>query len=110
MRILTCHLPGAVDRPEILQLLDTHGAQRFAEVVSGRDTKEVPEGVQFLPANAYMVWGAPGVMEGLAKMLESGTFKLPVEVKVVGEGFEAIGTAIEELKKGTSGVKLVVSL
>lgn len=101
---------GAVDRPEILQLLNPGGSKRFAEVVSGRDTKEVSEGVKFSSANGYMVWGMPGVMEGLTKMLEDGTFRLPVEARVVGKGFEAIGTAIDELKKGTSGVKLVVSL
>ena len=36
---------------------------RFAEVMSGRDTKEVPEGVKLLVANGFSVWGKPGVME-----------------------------------------------
>ena len=49
-------------------------------------------------------------MEGLTKILADGTFKLTVPVRVVGTGFEAIGTAIQELRKGTSRVKLVVSL
>lgn len=79
---------------------------------SGRDTneKDVPEGVKLLPANGYMVWGMPGAMEGLTKMLEDATFKCPIEVRVVGKGFQAIGTAMEELRGGTSGVKLVVGL
>ena len=99
-----------MDRPEILELLRADGAKIYAEVVSGKDTKTVPKGVKLIPVSGFMVWGAPGVMEGLTALLEQGDFRLPIDVKIVGKGLDSMGEALEEMRKGVSGIKLVVSL
>ena len=47
---------------------------------------------------------------GGSQALWSGDSRLPIEVKIVGKGFEAIGAAMDEMRRGVSGKKLAVSL
>lgn len=49
-------------------------------------------------------------MANLADLAEEGKFKLPLEVEVVGKGLEDVSGGLDRLKKGVSGVKLVVAL
>lgn len=48
--------------------------------------------------------------ELLGELLEEGKYKLPVEVEVVGKGWEAVEGGVEKLSKGVSRTKLVVSV
>jgi hypothetical protein len=49
-------------------------------------------------------------MSGLASLIESGKYKLPVKVEVIGKGFDTIEQGLDKLMKGVSGTKYVVSL
>jgi hypothetical protein len=49
-------------------------------------------------------------MSSLAELVRQGKFKVPLRIKNVGSGFEAIAKGLEELKEGVSGTKLVVSV
>lgn len=103
---------GAAARPDVFDSLSTSSARKYAEVFQGMPT-EVPEGVEGLQVFGNEIFNLPGGKEALptlAKLIESGEYKLPVPVSVVGTGFEAIGKGLEELKKGVSGSKLVVTL
>jgi hypothetical protein len=60
------------------------------------------------------IFGTEGglrVLPGLAELFENGQFKLPTNVELVGEGFEASQPGLERLiKGGVSGNKYVVSI
>jgi hypothetical protein len=49
-------------------------------------------------------------MLGLASLVQSGKYKLPVEVEVAGNGLDSIKQGLDKLMKGVSGTKYVVSL
>jgi len=73
----------------------------------------VPEGVSSTVVFGRQIFGAKGGMRaipGLASLIESGKFKLPNKVKIVGKGVGGIELGLEKSKKGVSGVKLVVSM
>lgn len=91
------------------------GPKAFSELLTGRniDPKDVPEGVDFRVAmemNVYKEEGAENLFYALGDLLEQGKFKMSVPATVVGQGLDKIGGGVEQLMKGVSGTKLVVSL
>jgi hypothetical protein len=73
----------------------------------------VPEGVNATVIVARQMFGAKGGMTaipGLASLVQSGKYKLPVRVEVVGKGLESIERGLDKLIKGVSGTKYIVSL
>lgn len=71
------------------------------------------EGISSTAMNAVQIFDTKGgmaAMPSLTRLVESGNYKLPVKVEVLGKGFDAIEQSLEKLKEGISGAKYVVSL
>ena len=89
------------------------GPKHFAEVATGQNVKEVPEGIQHHLVLGAAVYGAPGaknLIPVLTKLVEEGKYKVPTAVTVVGKGFDAIDEGLQILQKGVSRTKLVVTV
>ncbi|CAH0024913.1 unnamed protein product [Clonostachys rhizophaga] len=95
--------------PAVYSALREDGPKLYSLVIT-RPGAELPEGI-----NATLVGGQsildenPNAMEYLSKLLDGDKYKLPLNVEVVGKGFQAIETGLGKIMK-TSGTKLVVSL
>lgn len=103
---------AAASQPAVFTALSPSGPKLYSQVVTGQDV-EVPKGVNGTIIFGRQIFGAKGgmnAMPALAKLIESGKYKLPVQVEVVGKGFDAISQGLDKLTKGTSGAKYVVSL
>ncbi|MCJ1469733.1 hypothetical protein MMC07_008374 [Pseudocyphellaria aurata] len=97
--------------PSLLHVLT--GSKKFAQVITGKDSKDIPADVKHYSIASGNVFGAPGganIVAALGLLLEEGKYKVPLPVTVVGQGFDAIGDGLQTLKKGVSGTKLVVCL
>lgn len=84
----------------------------YSHPVTGQNV-EVPEGVESTGIFGQQIFGAKGgmnAMPGLASLVQSGKYKLPVKVEVLGKGFKTIEQGLDKLMKGASGTKYVVSL
>lgn len=102
---------GVAIDSSLLQVLT--GPKNFAEVATGQNVKDVPADVKHSVVFGRQLFGAPGGASALAvlgKLVDEGKYKLPVPIKVVGKGFEAIEQGLQILKDGVSGTKLVVTL
>lgn len=90
------------------------GGRRFlALTMAGVQPSSLPEGVdgkfvEPLEADAELATAVFGVFTGEA--LKRGSYVAAPQPKVVGHGLQNIQGAMEELKKGVSAVKLVVTL
>lgn len=103
---------GATQR-HIFEAFDQSGPKRYAQVWTGDDEIEVPGGVDsimFRARDAAQLQGGGNIMLGLETLLEEGTYKLPLPVHKVGQGFEAFKQGLELMRKGVSGEKLVVAV
>lgn len=103
---------AASDQPAVFDTLDPNGPKLHAYPIGGLNV-EVPKGVTSTGIIAGMIFnkvGRPPVMSSLTDLLQNGKYKVPIKVEVVGHGFEAIGPAVDRLKKGVSGTKCVVSV
>lgn len=107
---------GEEEGKEIFGLLAEDGPRVYSTVVTGaqgRQVTAVPEGVRSKAVVGRMAFlGLHGgkVMRRLGELVEEGSFGLPLEVEVVGNGLEAIEKGLERLAAGVSGTKLVVAL
>jgi len=99
-----------------LTLFEGAETKILASLTTGVDVKpeDVPEGVQHIVttmANLFkMPNGIAKTMEALSKLAEQGKYKVPIEVKKVGNGLESLDEGLKAMMKGVSGQKLVVSL
>jgi len=100
-----------------LTLFAAKGTRIMAPLVTGTDVvkEDVPEGVVFrgplfTGALYRMVNGTARMLAMMVEEVERGRFRLPVEVRVVGEGLESVVEGLEIAMAGVSGQKLVVSL
>ncbi|KAF2490060.1 hypothetical protein BU16DRAFT_495487, partial [Lophium mytilinum] len=101
---------GATQR-DVFEAFRVDGPKRYAQVWTGDEEIEVPEGVEsvlFRSRDLSKLKGSKNVMVALERLLEEGRYKLPLPVRVVGEGWEAVEKGLEEMRKGVSGEKLVV--
>lgn len=83
---------GVADNNSFLDLLT--GSKKLAEVRTGLNLKEIPEGVErnlVLGETIFMAQGGQNLFASLERLLEEKRYKLPVEVKVVGHGLESVG-------------------
>ncbi|MCJ1319763.1 hypothetical protein MMC15_005099 [Xylographa vitiligo] len=103
---------AAASQPAIFNAFKSTGPKIYSQVVNGENV-EVPEGINSTAVFCRPIFGAKGgttAMPGLANLVQSGKYKLPVEVEVVGKGFNSIESGLDELMKGVSGTKYVVSV
>ncbi|KAK4638953.1 hypothetical protein QC761_703030 [Podospora bellae-mahoneyi] len=97
---------------EIFAAFREDGPKLYSHVMTG-EKLEVPEGVKAATVFGRMAFqtdGGGAAMTKLVDLVESGRFKMPLEIEVVGKGLGVIGAGLERLRGGVSGTKLVVSL
>ncbi|KAL2842640.1 hypothetical protein BJX68DRAFT_278343 [Aspergillus pseudodeflectus] len=103
---------AAASQPAIFSALDPDGPKLYSQVATGA-TVNVPEDVSVTVIRGPELFARPEgdrLLPGLAELLGSGMYRLPVRVEVVGRGFGAIELGLRRLQGGLSGVKLVVTL
>ena len=103
---------AAATHPGVFTALNPKGPKIYTQPLTGQNV-EVPEGVRSTVIFAQDVFGTKGDMNaipGLANLVQSGRYKLPVKVEVLGKGFKTINQGIGKLMKGVSCTKDVVSL
>ena len=103
---------AAASQPAIFTALNPAGPKIYSQVVTGQNV-EVPEGVKSTAVFGRQIFGAKGgmaAMPGLASLVQSGKYMLPVKIEVLGTGFDVIEQGLGKLMKGVSGTKYVVSV
>ena len=103
---------AAATQPAVFTALNPKGAKIYAQPVTGQDV-EIPEGVESTGIFGQQIFSTEGGMNalpGLADLVQSGKYKLPAKVEVLGTGFSTIESGLDKLMKGASGSKYVVSL
>ena len=103
---------AAASQSSVFTALSPTGPKIYSQVMTG-PTVEVPEEVDSTIIYGRQIFGATGGMNAipaLASLIESGKFKLPNKVEIVGKGFEGIEQGLDKIMKGVSGAKYVVSL
>lgn len=108
--IIDCVSAGA-RQTNICDVLGPHGSRRYAYVRTGVDVR-VPDDVDQILASAELTLDAPGgytVIPALTKMIEDGSYGLPLPVRVIEHGLETLPDVLDEVKKA-SCKKLVLTL
>lgn len=108
--IIDCVSAGA-SQTDISNVLDPTGSKRYAAVVTGVPVS-VPEGVTTFLVNAWSILDMQGgkqLIPSLTKLVEEGTYRVPLPVRIVGHGLKELPSALNEVKT-VSGEKVVVML
>ncbi|KAL3488179.1 chaperonin 10-like protein [Aspergillus germanicus] len=103
---------AAAGQPAVFSALNSTGPRLYSQVATGA-TVAILEDVSATVIRGPELFARPEgdkLLPGLAELLESGKYRLPVRVEVVGKGFDAIEPGLRRLQGGVSGTKLVVSL
>ncbi|KAJ5584927.1 uncharacterized protein N7459_004727 [Penicillium hispanicum] len=104
---------AAANQPDVFAALNPSGPQLYSQVTTGQNVT-IPNGVKATVLFGRQIFGTEGglaVLSNLTSLLESGQFKLPTKVEVVGHGLEAIQPGLDRLMKGgVSGNKYVVGV
>ena len=103
---------AAAGQPAVFTALNPTGPKIYSHVFTGQNVK-APEGIAPTVVNAMQIFetnGGMDAMTNLTRLVESGKYKVPVKVEVLGKGFDAIEKGLDKLKEGISGTKYVVSL
>ena len=96
---------------QVFDAFAPNGPKRYAQVWTGNEEVKVPEGVDsalFRSRDIGQIQGADNIMQGLQALLESGQYKLPLPLNVVGEDLDGLQKGLETMRKGVSGEKLIV--
>ena len=97
----------------IFEAFDPSGPKRYAQVWTGDEEIKAPAGVDsvlFRGRDMPRLQGSKNIMSALQVLLEEQEYKLPLPVTRVGHGFEALKKALDMMRTGVSGEKLVVSI
>lgn len=101
---------GSSER-HIFDAFNSHGPKRYAQVWTGKAEVLVPDSVDnclFRAADlGRLPWGSE-IVPALETLIRDGKYKLPLPVRVMGEGLDHVQKGVEEMRKGASGEKLVV--
>ncbi|KAJ0423021.1 GroES-like protein [Aspergillus carlsbadensis] len=103
---------AAANQPAVFSALNPNGPRLYSQVATGA-TVDILEGVSATLIRGPELFARPEgdrLLPGLAELLETGKYRLPARVEVVGRGFDAIEPGLRRLQGGVSGTKLVVSL
>ena len=103
---------ASMDR-RVFKAFDSNGSKRYAQVWTGDEEIEVPDGVEsvmFRGRDLSRLQGGENMMAALQALLEEGKYKLPLRARKVGDGLEGLERGLELMRKGVSGEKLVVGL
>ena len=108
--IIDCVSAG-VSQTDITNVLDPTGSKRYAAVVTGAPVP-LSEGVNKVDVSAWSVFdmqGSKQLIPSLTKLVEEGTYRVPLPVRVVGHGLEELPIVLDEVKT-VSGEKVIVTL
>ncbi|PGH23597.1 hypothetical protein AJ80_02378 [Polytolypa hystricis UAMH7299] len=103
---------SAAKQTSIFEVLAEGGPKEYAEVFTGVKI-EVPDGVKRNVAfgrNMFQMPGGKHAITALAELVRQGKYRVPLQIQNAGNGFEAIARGLEDLRKGVSGTKLVVTV
>ena len=103
---------AAASQPAVFTALNPTGPKTYSHVFTGQSV-EAPEGIASTAMNAVQIFGTKGgmaAMPSLTSLVQSGKYRLPIKVEILGRGFDAIEQGLDKLKEGISGTKYVVSL
>jgi NADPH:quinone reductase-like Zn-dependent oxidoreductase len=103
---------GSTQR-HIFDVFDVTGPKRYAQVWTGDEEIKAPSGtdsVLFRGRDLPQLPGGKNIMQGLQDLLQERKYKLPLPIYKVGDGLESLAKALELMKKGVSGEKLVVTV
>lgn len=103
---------GATDQ-HIFDTLDSQGPKRYAQVWTGDDEIIAPAGIDsvlFRGRDVPKLQGGRNIMLALQTLMEQGKYKPPVPVHKVGDGLDVLEEALNLMRKGVSGEKLVVAV
>lgn len=98
---------------DIFEVLDPNGAKIYAQVWTGDEQIDAPDGVNSIMFRGRDLPQLPGnqnIVHSLAQLLEDEKYRLPLPVHHVGHGLSALEKALELMRHGVSGEKLVVSI
>ncbi|KAL9060305.1 MAG: hypothetical protein Q9162_000709 [Coniocarpon cinnabarinum] len=105
-------ITAALQSPSVFSTLSPAGLKLYSHVVTGQNP-DVPEGVTSTSIFGRKLLEAKGginMMAGLASLVQSGQYRLPVRNVVTSKGLDSLEQGLEKLQKGVSGAKYVVSL
>ena len=108
--VIDC-VSASVSQPDISDVFDPNGSKRYAAVITGLPV-QVAEGVNTLDVGAWPMLDMQGgkqLIPSITKLVEEGTYKVPLPVRVVGHGLEELPNVLDEVKV-VSGEKVVVTL
>ena len=108
--IIDCVSAGA-SQTNISNVLDPAGSRKYATVNTGVPVS-VPEAVIKYDVNAWSMFDIPGgkqLIPLLTKLVEDGTYKVPLPVKVVGHGLDELPNVLDEVKTA-SGEKVILTM
>jgi NADPH:quinone reductase-like Zn-dependent oxidoreductase len=103
---------GSTQR-HIFEAFDSSGPKRYAQVWTGDEEIEVPNGVDsvlFRGRDITHLQGGKNIMLALQTLLEEDKYKLPLPVHKVGDGLDALAKGLELMREGVSGERLVVTI
>lgn len=101
---------AAATHPEVFGALRRDGPRMYSQVFTGQSVM-VPDGVQSAVVFGRQVFEAPGglsAMAALGKLIDEKKYKFPVPTTIVGKGWDAIETGLQQFEMGVSGQKLIV--
>lgn len=98
---------------QVFDSLNPNGPKRYAQVWTGDQEIDVPSGVDSIMFRGRDLPHLPGnknIMQSLHVLLDDGRYRLPLPVRKVGHGFDALERGLELMRRGVSGEKLVVTV
>lgn len=97
----------------IFDVLDPSGPKKYAQVWTGDEEIQAPNGVDsvlFRSRDLAQMRGGENIMLSLQTLLSQSKYKLPLPIHKVGTGLDAVERGLELIRKGVSGQKLVVTV
>lgn len=108
--IIDCVSAGA-DQADAVDVFKADGRKKYAAVVT-RAPWTLPGGVKKVDVGAWdmlQVNGGEKLIPSLTRLVEDGTHRVPLPVRVVGHGLEQLPEVMDEVTR-VSGEKVVVTL
>lgn len=98
---------------DIFEALNPVGPKVYAQVWTGDEQIVAPDGVNSIMFRGRDLPQLPGnqnIVRALERLLQEEKYKLPLPVHHVGHGLSTLEKALELMRQGVSGEKLVVSI
>ncbi|KAJ5565482.1 hypothetical protein N7513_001724 [Penicillium frequentans] len=94
-------------QPDIFNVLDNHGPQKYAQVWTGNDQIQAPSGVNsvmFRGRDLPQLSGNANIVPTLETLLREGRYKLPLPVRIVGRGLDGLEKGLGLMRQGQPSI------